>query len=116
MTKEVKVTTKNLMSILKIVNRTDILEDVVGIQSEMSAKGLSEEELVAKQEAAGFAMFDILFKAIEHAEEDLYELIADIDGKTPEEVEAQDAELTLDTLESLVNSKLVQRFLKKTAG
>lgn len=103
--KDVKLSTKNMFKVVKIIDKTEIFEEIGELYSSMADE--------SNQESLGFAITRAIIKALDKAENELYELIADIEGKTPEEIEEQDFVDTIETIESIIMSEKVQGFIKK---
>lgn len=110
---ELKLKTKQLFMVLRIVRKTGVIKDLRSFMTNNEVKGLSAEEVEAKQEDKGFAILEAVIENLDKAEQDIYNLIADLEDKTPEEVEDQDPLLTVNVIKELISSKLVQNFIKQ---
>lgn len=111
--KEFKFKTRHLFKILKVVNKTNILNDFKELWLEANAGDASKEELQKIQNEAGFDAAILALESLDKAEAEIYDLLADLEGKTTEEIEEQDAMETIESVTSIIQSDTVQGFLKR---
>lgn len=111
--REFRISTKNLFRINRIVVKAGILKDIKRIFIDARKNVPSEEEINAAQAATGFEIAEVVMKALDGAESEVYELLADLEGKTPKEVEEQDFFISVETIKFIFNSEQVKSFLTK---
>ena len=104
--------TKHLFKILRIVNKTNIANSFKDLWMNIDS-GDKKEDIEKAQEAIGIELGILLIESLEEVEHELYDLLADLEGKTPEEIENQDVDETIDAIMSIAKSDTVKSFLDK---
>lgn len=104
------IKTKHLFKIIKVLKKTGVLENMKDMYSQ-DTKGKTPDEISAMQENVGIEIMMGVIGGLEYAEKDIYELLGDIQGKKPKEIEEQDPSLTIDAIKEIIQNEAFVGFL-----
>lgn len=109
MSKDIKLGTKNLFRINRMINKAGLFDTISEAMEDIS----SAEDGQLAQFKTGVLIFRAISELADKSEDELYELVADLEGITIEEVEERDFMDTVETIESIIRSDRVMGFIKK---
>lgn len=113
--KKVMLQTKDLFKVLAIVRKTGVLSQLKEtiLKGNKIEAGLSDAEIARRQEDLGFNIVILIVENLDKAEDEIYELLANLSGKTSLEIQEQDPMETLEVLKEIMDNGAVKTFLAK---
>lgn len=106
-----KIQTKHLFKILSIVKKTGVLNQLKDLYSNQDVKGKSAEEIAQLQESVGMDIMISVVGGLEHAEDEIYDLLSDLEGKKVKEIQEQDPSMTIASIKEIISNEAFQGFL-----
>lgn len=108
-----KLKTKHLFGLLDILKKTGVFSKVKEFYAQVQgAKGSKDsKEVKAVQEELGIDIVVAIASGIGGAEDEIYELLADLDDTTVEIIENQDPKITIDSIKEIFTSEAFTSFL-----
>ena len=108
-----KLKTKHLFKLISISNKIGFTKELKVLISGFSTKGLTEAEVEARGAEITADLLVKLIANIGEVEQELYELLAELTGTTPEAIEDQDINTTLAQVRELISSAEFTSFLSQ---
>lgn len=108
------IKTKHLFKILTIIKKTGVLDKIKDFYSQVNNQSKGEkpkEDLKSLQTELGIDIMVAIVGGLDGAENDIYELLADIDGKEVRDIQEQDPNLTIEAIKEIVGSDVFKSFL-----
>lgn len=103
------IKTKVLFKLLKLVKKIGILDEIKSLFRVVN--DAKKEDLEKMQEEAGIDLVIKIVSNLDITETEVYDLLADIEEKTIDEIKEQDLNNTIDILKELFTSSVFRSFL-----
>lgn len=103
------IKTKVLFKLLKLVKKIGVLDEIKSLFRVVS--NTKKEDLEKLQEEAGIDLVIKIISNLDTTETEVYDLLADIQEKTADEIKEQDLDITINTLKELFMGPVFRSFL-----
>lgn len=104
--------TQHMFKLLKISKKTGLFDNVKEIYKKHASKSFkTKEEVAAAQQELGMDLMMTILSNLDLAEHEIYDLIADVEGKTVDEISTQEPTKTMESIKSILCDEGFKSFL-----